>query len=79
VLHWLEEVATCRSVLAITHGGTIDFLYRMATGVAVHGGPTIFAASNASVSIFDVRWPRIALVGYDVPIEEFSRTVGSSA
>jgi probable phosphoglycerate mutase len=29
VLGWLEAVATYRRVLAITHGGTIDFLYRM--------------------------------------------------
>jgi 2,3-bisphosphoglycerate-dependent phosphoglycerate mutase len=79
VLNWLEEVATRPRVLAITHGGTIDLLYRMATGNALHEGPTIFAASNASVSIFEVRWPTIALIAYDLSIEEFSRTVVASA
>ena len=72
VLGWLEEVATHRRVLAITHGGTIDFLYRMATSIPVHGGPIIFGASNASVSSFEVRWPRIELIAYDVPVEKFA-------
>jgi probable phosphoglycerate mutase len=72
VLDWLKEVAGYRRVLAITHGGTIDFLYRMATSNALHGGPIIFAASSASVSSFDVRWPRIELVAYDVPVAKFA-------
>ena len=71
VLDWLEEVAGYRRVLAITHGGTIDFLYRMASSNALHGGAIIFAASNASVSSFQVRWPRIELVAYDVPVAKF--------
>jgi 2,3-bisphosphoglycerate-dependent phosphoglycerate mutase len=68
VLNWLEEIASYRRVLAITHGGTIDFLYRLARGIELHGGPTIFAASNASISSFEVRWPDIELIAYDVPL-----------
>jgi broad specificity phosphatase PhoE len=68
VLNWLEEVASYRRVLAITHGGTIDFLYRLAQGIELHGGPTIFAASNASISSFEVRWPDIELIAYHVPL-----------
>ena len=69
VLDWLEEVAVYRRVLAITHGGTIDFLYRLATNKAVHGGAIVFAASNASVSSFEVHWPKIELIAYDVPLD----------
>jgi probable phosphoglycerate mutase len=72
VLDWLEEVAVHRRVLAITHGGTIDFLYRLATSNAVHSGRRIFAASNASVSSFEVHWPRIELKAYDVQLEKFA-------
>jgi broad specificity phosphatase PhoE len=79
VLDWLESVASHRRVLAITHGGTIDFLYRLATGSALHGGPSIFAASNASVSSFEVAWPSIRLTAYDVPIAEFARHATASA
>jgi len=65
VLHWLQEVHQYQRVLAITHGGTIDFLYRMAMGIELHGGGRIYSASNASLSIFDVQWPRLVLVAYD--------------
>jgi probable phosphoglycerate mutase len=75
VLSWLEEVARYRRVLAITHGGTIDFLYRLARGIELHGGPTIFAASNASISSFEVRWPKIELLAYDEPVANYCRRV----
>jgi probable phosphoglycerate mutase len=72
VLDWLEEAAAYGRVLAITHGGTIDLLYRMATSSPLHGGATIFAASNASVSRFEVCWPKLQLIAYDVPVAKFA-------
>ena len=32
VSEWLQEAAAHRHVLAVTHGGTIDFLYRLGSG-----------------------------------------------
>ena len=65
---WLRDVARHARVLAITHGGTIDFLYRMARGIDLHGGEKIFSASNASLSRFDVRGTDVVLLGYDEPL-----------
>ena len=65
MLEWLQELGSLRRVLAITHGGTIDFLYRMAQGIDLHGGTKIFSASTASLSTFDVRLPRVELIAYD--------------
>lgn len=65
---WLGEIAQHRRVLAITHGGVIDFLYRMGTGSDLHGGSTIFAASNASLTSFDVAAAQVRLLAYDVPL-----------
>jgi len=66
VVDWLQEAHRYQRVLAITHGGTIDFLYRMATGIELHGGARIYSASNASLSVFKVRWPQVELVAYDI-------------
>ncbi|TVR95318.1 MAG: histidine phosphatase family protein [Trueperaceae bacterium] len=65
VVAWLRAIRGHRHVLAITHGGTIDFLYRMARGLELHGGPRVFSASNASVSTFAVRGPDLELVEFD--------------
>jgi 2,3-bisphosphoglycerate-dependent phosphoglycerate mutase len=65
VLSWLHDIESLGSVLAVTHGGTIDFLYRMSTGRDLHGGSEIFSASNASLSIFGVTWPQVRLISYD--------------
>jgi broad specificity phosphatase PhoE len=67
-LDWLRAIAVHERVLAITHGGTIDFLYRLARGVALHGGGKIYSASPASLSRFEVRWPSVALLGHDEPL-----------
>lgn len=65
VSNWIVDVSsTHRAVLAITHGGTIDFLYRLGTGQPLHGGGEIFSGENASLSVFEVRWPDIQLVDY---------------
>jgi broad specificity phosphatase PhoE len=68
VMSWLREVGALRSVLAITHGGTIDFLYRLATGHPLHGGTEIFSGSSASVSEFEVDLPQVRLLGFDRPL-----------
>jgi broad specificity phosphatase PhoE len=67
-LEWLRDVAHHRSVLAITHGGMIDFLYRLGTGTALHGGDQIFGGENAAISTFDVDWPSVALVEFSAPL-----------
>ena len=68
VMSWLEEAIRFERVLAITHGGTIDFVYRLATGHTLHGGAEIFAGANAALSEFDVEWlaerPAVRLVEF---------------
>ena len=59
---WLQDVAAHASVLAFTHGGTIDFLYRLGTNRAAHGGTEVFAGPNAAISEFEVVWPRISVI-----------------
>src|SRR5262245_50382616 len=68
VMSWLEEANVHRSVLAITHGGTLDFLYRLAHAHPVHGGAEIFSGGNASLSEFEVDFPHVRLVGFDRPL-----------
>jgi broad specificity phosphatase PhoE len=69
VSDWILDVSsTHREVLAITHGGTIDFLYRLGTGQPLHGGSQVFSGENASLSIFEVRWPDVQLVNYSSPL-----------
>lgn len=64
-VEWLREISGMRRVLAITHGGTIDFLYRVSSGISLHGGERIFSGSAASISSFEVNWPDVALICYD--------------
>lgn len=52
VMSWVQELSGFNRVLAITHGGTIDFLYRLASGTELHGGGNIFTGKNAAISIF---------------------------
>ena len=68
LMSWIDDVRGLDRVLAITHGGTIDFLYRLATGRPVHGGDEIFAGANASISIFDVDAHGVRLVDYEMPL-----------
>jgi broad specificity phosphatase PhoE len=65
---WLRDVAAHANVLAFTHGGTIDFLYRLGTSRAEHGGPEVFAGPNAAISEFEVVWPEIAVVRHGVAL-----------
>jgi probable phosphoglycerate mutase len=64
VLDWLEEARRFERVLAITHGGTIDFLFRIATGHSLHGGAEIFSGANAAMSEFEIEWPTVRLVEF---------------
>lgn len=66
VLDWVQDLATYRRVLAITHGGTIDFLYRLGSGLPLHGGNGIYASENASMSTFAVEWPAVRMITYGV-------------
>ena len=68
ILDWLEDAVAYENVLAITHGGTIDFLYRLGAGVAPHGGSKVFAGRNGAKSIFDVEWPRVTLVTHSTDL-----------
>ena len=68
VVEWLSEVSDYRHVLAVTHGGTIDFLYRLGTDVAVHGGDQLFAGPNAALSEFEVSWPAVSLLEHGVTL-----------
>ena len=70
VSDWISDVAsTHQEVLAITHGGIIDFLYRLGTGRPLHGDDQVFSADNATLSVFEVRWPDVQLVDYSVPLD----------
>lgn len=69
ILAWLEDASSYDRVLAITHGGTIDFLYRLGTGLPIHGGSEIFSAGNATLSIFEVDWPDVRLIDYSIGLD----------
>ncbi len=70
VLEWVAETSGAHSgeVLAVTHGGVIDFLYRMGTGQPLHGGADIFGGDNLALSTFEVDWPEVRLVAFSVPL-----------
>jgi broad specificity phosphatase PhoE len=64
VFDWLQDARRFERVLAITHGGTIDFLFRMATGHSLHGGTEIFSGANAAISELEIDWPSVRLVEF---------------
>jgi broad specificity phosphatase PhoE len=70
VKDWLEEMsrAGLKRVLAVTHGGVIDFLYRMSGGHPIHGGERIFGGENLALSSFEVVWPRVRLITFSEPL-----------
>lgn len=68
VMSWIKELRDFNKVLAITHGGTIDFLYRMASGTALHGGETIFTGKNAAISMFSKEANNWCVIGFDEEI-----------
>ena len=70
-LSWLDDIAVNSNVLAIAHGGTLDFLYRMATGHALHGpggGFGIFGTANATLSVFEINGASVELIEWGTPL-----------
>jgi broad specificity phosphatase PhoE len=69
VVSWLREVSEGhRNVLAVTHGGTIDFLFRLGTGRPLHGGDQVFAGPPAALSVFAVSWPTVEVLMHGRPL-----------
>jgi broad specificity phosphatase PhoE len=70
LVSWLAEIDQVADdpVLAVTHGGTVDFLYRLATGRPLHGGEQIHAGQNARLSRFRLEGERIQLIQFSAPL-----------
>lgn len=68
VLSWMEELDGRQRVLAITHGGPIDFIYRISHGQDLFGGNKIFAGGNAHHSIFDNNDGEWTVIQFSQPI-----------
>jgi broad specificity phosphatase PhoE len=70
VMSWLKDVAgaSALNVLAVTHGGVIDFLFRMGSGRSLHGGAEVFGGDNLGLSTFDVAWPQVRLIAFSTPL-----------
>ncbi|HXQ45095.1 MAG TPA: histidine phosphatase family protein [Caulobacteraceae bacterium] len=70
VAAWLEDASSAGDarVLAVTHGGVIDFVYRMATGHPLHGGEDIFGGENLGLSAFEVDWPDVRLLSFSAEL-----------
>ena len=66
---WLDELEASQDLLAVTHGGTIDFLYRLATGSPLHGGSTVFAGPNGGVSSFEISGAHITLLEFGAVLD----------
>jgi 2,3-bisphosphoglycerate-dependent phosphoglycerate mutase len=68
---WIRSIAqTYRNVLAITHGGMIDWLYRLGAGQPLYdleGG--IKAGNHATLFRFEVQWPRVRTLLFDVELQ----------
>jgi broad specificity phosphatase PhoE len=70
VMSWLEDVAgeQADNVLAVTHGGVIDFLFRLGSGRPLHGGAEVFGGDNLGLSTFDLAWPQVRLIAFSTPL-----------
>jgi len=70
MIDWVQSVeGKFGNVLAITHGGMIDFLYRLGSGEPLYdfeGG--IKAGSHATLSRFEIQWPRVHTIAFDVEL-----------
>ena len=55
-------------MLAVTHGGVIDFIYRMASGHPIHGGEDIFGGENLGLTAFELTWPEIRLLAFSTEL-----------
>ncbi|HJL60413.1 MAG TPA: histidine phosphatase family protein [Pseudomonadales bacterium] len=51
VLSWLNDLEHSDRILAVAHGGPIDFICRIAAGIEMHGG-RMFGSSNANIFLF---------------------------
>jgi len=70
VLDWLEaaKAGGARRVLAVTHGGVVDFAYRLATGRPIHGGDDFFGGANLGLSEFEIEGETIRLIAFARPL-----------
>ncbi|MEO1619834.1 MAG: GNAT family N-acetyltransferase [Cyanobacteria bacterium J06632_3] len=66
---WLKALSGYQNVLAITHGGTIDFLYRIAAGLPLHGGK-IHSGNNLAISTFILCWPQLEIVNFNIALAD---------
>lgn len=74
IMDWLEEVAGAARgpVLAVTHGGVVDFLFRAASGRSMHGGDGLFGSENLTRTSVEIVWPHLQLL-------EFSQALAARA
>jgi len=68
VLSWVRDVSHHQRVLAVTHGGPIDFLYRMGAGLPLHGGE-MYPGRNAHHSIFSYNDDAWSVIQFDMPLQ----------
>ncbi len=65
---WLLGVSSLNKVLAVTHGGSLDFFYRLAMDIPLHGGDRIFDGENSAISIFSINWPQVTLIKFNTKL-----------
>ena len=68
IKNWILEVSNLNKVLAITHGGSLDFLYRLAMDIPLHGGDRIFDGENSAISKFSINWPQVELIKFNTKL-----------
>ncbi|HLI67711.1 MAG TPA: histidine phosphatase family protein [Caulobacteraceae bacterium] len=70
VTAWLAdtEASGASRVLAVTHGGVIDFVYRLASGAPLHGGDDIFGGGNLSLSEFEIERGALRVLAFARPL-----------
>jgi len=66
---WFQSILHYDRVLAVSHGGTLDFLYRLARGIDLHGGEQIFDGENAAISEFRLNWPEVQVIRFNVALD----------
>ena len=66
---WLADVAAsdARQALAVTHGGTLDFMRRIARGLPEHGDP-FDGGANLARSRFELTSGRLTLIAFAQPL-----------
>lgn len=66
---WIQSAQDFETVLAVGHGGMLDFLYRLGSGLALHGGEEIFDGANGAKSEFKLQWPEVKVISFSVPLD----------